>query len=71
MVFKHYLQNSNNLQILNKLESLQNLIIWLIVETKFNNYFRMAGKLNPIQKSFKFYWPLLKIYLNNKKILSI
>ena len=70
-VFKHFYRNSNNLQILNKLESLQNLLTKSIAESKRNYYSRMADKLHITQKSSKAYWPLLKRFLNNKKILLI
>ena len=66
MVFKHYLQNSNNLQILNKLESPQNLLTRSVAESKYNYYPRMGGNLNTIQKSSKAYWSLLKRLANNK-----
>ena len=45
-VFKDYYQNSNNLQILNKLKSLQNLLTKSIAESKCNYYSRMADKLH-------------------------
>ena len=56
MVFKHCRQNSNNLQILNKLES--------IAESKYNYNSKMADKLNIIPKISKAYWSLLKQFLN-------
>ena len=48
MVFKHYHYNSNNLQILNKLEYLQNLLTKSVADSKYNYYSRMANKLNTI-----------------------
>ena len=48
MIFKHYGHNSNNLQILNKLESLQNLFNKLITDSKYNYYSRIANSLNII-----------------------
>ena len=65
---KHYRQNSNNLHILNKLESLQNHLTQSIAESKYNYYYMIAGKLNISQKSSKVYWSLSKRFLNNKKI---
>ena len=44
-VFKHYRQNSDHLQILNKLESLQNTLIISISGSKRNYYSKMANKL--------------------------
>ena len=43
--FKHYRRNSVNLQILNKLESLQNTLIISISGSKRNYYSKMANKL--------------------------
>ena len=67
-VFKYFNRNSNNLQILNKLKSLQNLVTKSIAESKRSYYSRMADKLHNTLKSSKTYWSLLKRFLDNKKI---
>ena len=67
-VFKHFHENSKNLQILNKLGSLQNLLTKSIAESKRNYYYRMADKLHNTEKGSNAYWSLLKRFLNNKKI---
>ena len=65
---KHFHENSKNLQILNKLGSLQNLLSKSIAESKRNYYYRMADKLHNTEKGSNAYWSLLKRFLNNKKI---
>ena len=50
-VFIDYCQNSNNLQILNKLEFLQNFLTKPIADFKQNCYSRMADNLPNTQKS--------------------
>ena len=65
---KHFHGNSKNLQILNKLGSLQNLLTKSIAESKRNYFYRMADKLHNTEKGSNAYWPLLKRFLNNKKI---
>ena len=67
-VLKHFHGNSKNLQILNKLGSLQNLLTKSIAESKRNYFYRMADKLHNTEKGSNAYWPLLKRFLNNKKI---
>ena len=67
-VLKHFHENSKNLQILNKLGSLQNLLSKSIAESKRNYYYRMADKLHNTEKGSNAYWSLLKRFLNNKKI---
>ena len=67
-VLKHFRQNSNNLQILNKVESLQNLLLKSVAESKRNCYSRMRDKLHNTQKNSKSYWSLLKRFLDNKII---
>ena len=64
-IFKHFRQNSNNLQIWNKLES---PLTKSIAESKRNFHYRMADKLHNTQKSSKPYWSLLKRFLDNKNI---
>ena len=55
-VFKYFCQNSNNLHILNKLESFQNLLTKSVAESKRNYYSRMAHKLHNTHISSKAYW---------------
>ena len=64
-VFKHFCRNSNNLQILNKLESLQNLLTKSIAESKRNYYSRMAHS-----KKFKSLLALVKKISEQQKDTS-
>ena len=57
--FQYFRQNSNNLQKLNKLESLQNCLTKSIAEYKRNCYSGTADKLLNTQKSSKPYLSLL------------
>ena len=57
--FNKYRKSKNNIQ--EKLNS-------FIGVSKQNYYSRMSAKLTKFHKSSKAYWPLLKIFLNNKKI---
>ena len=66
--FKSYRKNKTNLQLLNKLNFLQERLNGLITISKNNYYERMANKLNNLQRNSKAYWSLLKCFLNNKKI---
>ena len=67
-VFKSYRNNKSNIQLLNKLNFLQELLNGWLTESKFIYYERMANKLNNLQRNSKPYWSLLKCFLNNKKI---
>ena len=62
------IKNLINEENTNKVEPLQNLLTKSIGEFKRNYYSRMGDKLQNTQKSSKTYWPLLKRFLNNKKI---
>ena len=57
-----------NLQLLNKLNFLQERLNGLITISKNNYYERMPNKLNNLQRNSKAYLSLLKCFLNNKKI---
>ena len=67
-IYKNFRKDRNNTQLLRKLEHLQNRLNNSIDSSEHNYYLRMANELNSIQKSSKAYWPLLKSFLNNKKI---
>ena len=53
------------------LKFLQECLSATIETSKERYYARIANRLNNTQKSSKTYWSLLKIFLNNKKILLI
>ena len=62
-VFKNYRKNkTNNIQLLNELNFLQEHLNGLITKSK-NNYFeRMVNKLNNPHRNSKAYWSLLKYF---------
>ena len=62
------IKNLINEENTNKLEPLQNLLTKSIAEFKRKYYSRMGDKLQNTQKSSETYWPLLKKFLDNKKI---
>ena len=69
---KSYRKNKINLQLLNKLNILQERLNGLITISKKNYYYeRITNKLNNLQRNCKTYWSLLKGFLNNKKILLL
>ena len=76
---KHFIQEKNNSYQLyrnnranvcfrNRLNFLQDSLKNLIVMSKQKYYSRIANKLTMTRKSPKTSWPLLKLFLNNKKI---
>ena len=67
-IFKSYRKNKTNLQLLNKLNFLQERLNGLITISKNNYYERMANNLNNLQRNSKVYWSLLKCFLRNKKV---
>ena len=67
-VFKNYRNNKTNIQLLNKLNFLQERLNGLITKWKSDCYERMAKKLNNLQRNSKAYRSLLKCFLNIKKI---
>ena len=67
-IFKNYRKNKTNLQLLNKLNFLQERLNGLITISKNNYYERMANNLNNLQRNSKVYWSLLKCFLRNKKV---
>ena len=66
-IFKNYTKSKDNIQLLIKLNFLQERLNGLITKSKNNYYERMANKLNNLQKSSKPYWSPLKCLLNNKE----
>ena len=66
-VFKNYRNNKTNIQLLNKLNFLQEHLNGLITKWKSDCYERMAKKLNNLQRNSKEYWSLLKCFLTSKK----
>ena len=67
-VFKNYRKNKTNIQLLNKLNFLQEPLNGLITKPENNYYKRIANKLNILLRDTKAYWSLLKCFLSNKKV---
>ena len=63
-VFKNHGRNKTNIQLLNKSNFLQEC---LITKSKNNCYERMTNKLNNLQRNFKPYWSLLKMFIKQQK----
>ena len=61
-------RRSNNAQLFNKLNHLQEQLNFLINKSKHDFYERMTKKLTNASKNCKAYWSLLRRLLNNKKI---
>ena len=53
--YKKFHKGCTNVQLLRKLENLQNRLNNSVDSSKHNYYLRMANKLNSIQKSLKAY----------------
>ena len=64
-------KNTENNQQIEKLNSLQNRLKWVIDGCKHNYYSSLAKKLINAQKNSKPYWSILKTFLNNKKVPNI
>ena len=62
-------KNRNNVEILTCLNNFNDRLALLINTTKQNFYSKILEKLQNTQRSPKEYWSLLKIFLNNKKII--
>ena len=60
--------NRNNVEIIARLNNLNNQLALLINTAKQNYYSKIVEKLQNTQRSSKAYWSLLRIFLNNKKI---
>ena len=67
-VFKSYRKSKTNIQLLNKLNILQERVNGFITKSKNNHYEHMANKLKNLQINSKWYWSFLKCFLNNIKI---
>ena len=68
---KKYMNNKSNFLLLQNFNNLQAQIKTLIDISKQNYFSRISGKLESTSINTKFYWSLLKIFLNNKKIPCI
>ena len=60
--FKNYRKNKTNIQLLNKLNLLQERLNGLITKSRNIFYEHMANKLNNLQINSKAYWSLLKCF---------
>ena len=60
--FKNYGKSKSNIQLLNKLNFLQERLNGLITKSRNNYYERMTNKLNKLQGNSKPYWSLLKCF---------
>ena len=67
VVFKNYCNNSNNIDLKCCLEYLQACLDASIEVAKEKYYHNTVNNLINIQKNYKVYCSLLKIFLNNKK----
>ena len=67
VVFKNYRNNSNNIDLKCCLEYLQACLDASIEVAKEKYYHNTVNNLINIQKNYKVYCSLLKIFLNNKK----
>ena len=63
--YKKFHKDCTNVQLLRKLENLQNRLNNSVDSSKHNYYLRMASKLNSIQKTLQTYWSLLKSFLSH------
>ena len=61
-VFNNYRNNKTNIQLLNKLNFLQERLNGLKTKLNNNYYKRMTNKLNNLQINSKAYWSLLKCF---------
>ena len=66
--YKYFHQNGNDAYWQHRLKVLQDRLNNSIESSKEKYYNRMASKLQNTKKNSKYYWSLLKIFLNNKKI---
>ena len=69
--YKSYILSDKNLQIFERVKSLQNQLKCSIKGSKKNYYLRISKKLMVLATSAKTYWSILKTLLNNKKIPCI
>ena len=69
--YQLYKQNKQNIALFEKFQSLLIQLNDLIEHRKQSYYSRLVDKLRDKKTSPKAYWPLLKTFLNNKKIPCI
>ena len=69
--YKIYRHHKDNPDLIYRLQFLQERLSISIESSKERYYARIANRLSNTQKSTKNYWSLLKIFLNNKKILLL
>ena len=67
VTYKIFRHNKDNPDLIYRLKFLQERLGTSVESSKERYYARIANRLNNTQKSSKTYWPLLKIFLNNKK----
>ena len=60
-------KNKTNIQLLNKLNFLQEYLKGLIIKLKNNYYKSMTNKLNNLQRNFKPYWSILKCFFKQQQ----
>ena len=68
---KKYINNKSNFLLLQNINNLQAQIRTLIDILKEKYFSRISQKLESTSVNTKCYWPLLKLFLNNKKIPCI
>ena len=71
IVYKPYICNDKSLRSFNQFQLLQTKMRSLIEESKSQYYTRVSHKLLDPITSQKWYWSILKFFLNNKKIPCI
>ena len=65
---KCYFQNDKDIQLFRRFQCIQNLLTATIEKSKEQFYSRISTKLMHPTTSPKAYWPILKTFLNKKKI---
>ena len=70
-VWHYQNKNKNNIDLLEKFQSLQAHLRTSTDESKENYHSRLSSKLLESKTSTKSYWSISKTFLNNKKILCI
>ena len=68
LLLETFQKNRNNVEVITSLNNFNDRLALLIKTAKQNFYSKIVEKLQNTQRSSKAYWPLLKIFLNNKKI---
>ena len=69
--FSAYSRDRNNTDLFDKFQSLQAHLKTTTEESRLKYYSHLSEKLLDSKTSPKSYWPILKIFLNNKKIPCI